>query len=195
MEYRSTNPSQHLLHNVVAGVESSHGVEIGTHPTSTGAAIQSVGDDANITLSIFAKGAGSVVVGNSSNPLSLGTASSAVSLGSTLVTIGATGGQILMAGSTAPFSGFVRFTDTAVSTPAAFNDTTCGRVAETTHVLTGVNSSHYLIPTCLNLPAGISLAGAYAGSTVGDVHLRLVKGTTAAIAATSCTINFLAFRF
>mgnify|MGYP001571671590 CR=1 FL=1 len=188
MDTRSTNAVgyTHFTGDVTAQVGSSHGVRLSGG--STGGIIESVGDDADVTLSISAKGAGGVVIGNSSNAITLGN-------GSTLLTLGATGGQVRMGGSTAPFYGMVRYTDTAVTTPTLFNDTDAGRVAETTHALTGVNSSHFIIAQSTNLPAAVTIAGAYPGSTAGDVHIRFAKGSTVAVAGTTCTVQFLAFRF
>ena len=177
MEYRSTNAGQHLSNNLVAGVGSSHGVEIGSHPTSTGACVQAVGDDTNITLSLFGKGTGGVVIGNSSSP----------------VTIGSSGGAILLGGSTAPFSGFARYTDTAVATPD-FN-TTNAMVMETTHTLTGVNSSHFVLASPRNLSTDCALLYTYPASTAGQVHCRFLKASTLTVAASTATIDFLAFRF
>ena len=195
MEYRSTSARfTHFGGQVVSAVESSHGVEVGYHPTSTGAAVHSVGDDTSITLSLFAKGAGAVVIGNASNAITLGN-------GSTLLTLGSTGSQIQAAGSTAPWEGVVRFIDTAVTTPALFNDTTCGRVAETTHVLTGVSSQtagglgSFLFARSENLPAAVAITGAWIGSTAADVHVRFVKGSTVAVAGTTATLNFVLYRF
>ncbi len=202
MEYRSTNAGQHIGNDIVAGVNSSHGVQIGGG--STGGYVQTVADDTSASLTILAKGAGPIVIGNSSQAVtingpvaSIGTASTAASFGSTLVTIGATGGQILMAGSTAPFGGMIRFKDSsaAAATPSAFNDTQAGRVYETTQVVTGVNSSHYIVASSTNMPAGVVIAGARAGDTAGDVHVAMVHGSTVAVAATTVTIQLLAFRF
>ena len=168
MNYRSTNAGAHHLRNLVAGVDSSHGVEIGTHPTSTGACIQAVGDDTDISLSILAKGAGLITIGSSSVPMNFG-------------------------GSTAPFTGFVRYTDTAVATPNFA--TTNAMVMETTHVLTGVNSSHFVLAQGRNLSTDCALVGVYPGSTAGDVHCRFVKVSTLMVAASTATIDFLVFRF
>jgi hypothetical protein len=52
------------------GVESSHGVRIGGG--STGGTITAIGDDANISLTIAPKGTGTLTLGNSSTPISIG---------------------------------------------------------------------------------------------------------------------------
>ena len=70
MEYRSSNAGQHHSGSLVAGVGSSHAVEIGGG--STGGVVQAVGDDSNITLTLRGKGTGGVVLGNSSQGLTLG---------------------------------------------------------------------------------------------------------------------------
>lgn len=160
MEYRSANAGQHIGNDIVAGVNSSHGVQLSGG--STGGLVQAVGDDTDITLTLKGKGAGGVQIGNSTAP---------------------------------SFLGFGKFTDTAGAMPAVFNDTTCGRVGETTHVLTGVNSSHFVLAYSANLPANVSLDMVWPGSTAGDVHCRFTKGSTIAVNGTTCTINFLAFKF
>lgn len=78
MNYRSTQTDGRYVHfggSVVVGSELGHGVEINAHG-STGAAnvptIQACGDDADIGLTIQAKGTGAIIVGNSSNSVSIG---------------------------------------------------------------------------------------------------------------------------
>lgn len=64
MEYRSSNAGQHISGSIVAGVGSSHGVELGGG--STGGTVNPVGDDANISLAVAGKGTGFSRFGNSS---------------------------------------------------------------------------------------------------------------------------------
>ena len=64
MEYRSSNAGQHLSNDVVAGVGSSHGVQL--RGGSTGGTISAVGDDTDIVLTLDGKGAGGVVIGSGS---------------------------------------------------------------------------------------------------------------------------------
>jgi hypothetical protein len=70
MEYRSTNAGQHISNDIVAGVGSSHGVQL--RGGSTGGIVEAVGDDANISLTLRGKGTGGVVLGNSSQAVTLG---------------------------------------------------------------------------------------------------------------------------
>jgi len=67
MEYRSSNAGQHISNDIVAGVGSSHGVQLSGG--STGGMVTAVGDDANIALSIIPKGQGPLLLGNSSTPI------------------------------------------------------------------------------------------------------------------------------
>lgn len=187
MEFRSTNDAYShyqgdLISNVSEGgpQNSSHGVQL-TGGT-TGAIVTAAGDKTNIPINFAGKGTAAVRVGNSSSPLIL------VSQSATFST-----GTVLQVGSTAPFAGFVRFTDTAVATPN-FN-TTNMMVMETTHVITGVNSSHFIVANGVNLSTDCVIAGAFAGSTAGDVHCRLLKASNAAVGASTATINFLVYRF
>lgn len=169
MLYRSTNPDgQYTHHNgaIVAGVFSSHGLEL--DGGSTGGFVRAVGDDANIALNLIPKGTGPLILGNSSTPVFVG-------------------------GSTAPFLGPVRYTDTAVATPNFA--TTNAMVMETTHVLAGVNSSHFVLAQGRNLSTDCALVGCYPGSTAGDVHCRFLKASTLTVAASTATIDFLVFRF
>jgi hypothetical protein len=69
MEYRSSNGGQHIGNDIVAGINSSHGVQL--TGGSTGGIVEPVGDDANITLRVRGKGTGGVVLGNSSSPIVL----------------------------------------------------------------------------------------------------------------------------
>lgn len=102
-------------------------------------------------------------------------------------------GSILFGNSTSPFLGVQRYTDTAVATPD-FN-TTNAMVMETTHTLTGVTSSHFLIAHGRNLSTDCLLCAVYPASTAGQAHCRFVKVSTVTVAASTATIDFLAFRF
>lgn len=189
MERRSTNDIGyvHFQGDVVSNVGSSHGVRLGGG--STGGVVEPFGDDTSIGIVFRAKNAGPITIGNSTQ---------AVTFGSTAVTFSS--GSVVQIGSTAPFAGLVRAQDTAVTTPALFNDTDAGRVAETTHTVTVSSQTPgtqgpMLFAYSDNLPVGITLGGAWYGSTADQVHTRMVKGTTAAIAGTTCTISFLFVRF
>ena len=70
MIFRSTNTRfTHFGGDVVSNVESSHGVMLTGE--STGGVVQPVGDDANISISLLGKGTGGVVIGNSSQAVTL----------------------------------------------------------------------------------------------------------------------------
>lgn len=209
MEYRSTNPSQHLLHNAVAGVESSHGVEIGTHPTSTGACVQAVGDDAAIQLAVFGKGTGPTVLGSATSPVtiagpaltiganssvvSIGTASTIATFGSTNVIIGATGGTVQFAGSTAPFAGFVRITST-MRTPNLSGSTDAGSGVSTVTLPAGTNSSHFLVVNTANLSTAWAMGEAWV-SSAAEGKVKFIKASTVASGASSLAVNILVYRF
>lgn len=184
MNYRSSNAGQHLSNDIVAGVASSHGVQLSGG--STGGIVQAVGDDTDISLNLRAKGAGSVILGDSSNVVNLGN-------GSTLVTVGATGGQVQLAGSTAPFRGMVRVISTAIATPD-FNSTGLMGVIST-HTVAGLDSSHVVLANAINVSTAVSLNGAWVGSTANSVNLKWSKHSTVTIAASTATIRFLIFRF
>lgn len=62
MNYRSSNAGTHFSGELVAGVGSSHGVQL--TGGSTGGTVQAVGDDTDITLNLLGKGAGGVRVGS-----------------------------------------------------------------------------------------------------------------------------------
>lgn len=73
MYYRDSSLASHLGRGLAIAVDSSHGVKI--EGGSTGGVIEAVGDDANVSLTIRGKGTGGVVIGNSSSPVTLGSAS------------------------------------------------------------------------------------------------------------------------
>ena len=68
MNSRSTGT--HFGNDLVAAVESSHGVRL--TGGSTGGIVEAFGDDANITLRVRGQGTGGVVLGNSSSPVTFG---------------------------------------------------------------------------------------------------------------------------
>ena len=65
MIFRSTDAGGHVSGSYVAGVGSSHGVEIGGG--STGGTVKAVGDDTDITLNLLGKGAGGVRLGSTAS--------------------------------------------------------------------------------------------------------------------------------
>lgn len=69
MEYRNAGNATHLSNGMAAGVGSSHAVELGGG--STAGTIQAVSDDANANLSILAKAAGNLRLGDSSNVVTI----------------------------------------------------------------------------------------------------------------------------
>ena len=168
MLFRSTNSKfTHFQGDVLSNIDdSSHGVKLSGG--STGGVVEPCGDETNIALTVRGKGSG---------PLTLGSSGSAVFTG----------------GSTAPFLGFIRFTDTAVTTPNFA--TTNAMVMETTHTITGVNSSHFIIANGVNLSTDAALVNVYPASTAGEVHCRFAKVSTLTVASATATINFLAIRF
>ena len=186
MEFRSTNDKYtHFLGDVLTNV-SSLGIQTSSHGVhltggSTGGLVTACGDEANVTLNLTGKGTGAVRLGNSSSPIIFGGSTATWSSGS-----------VLLVGSTAPWAGDIR----KVSSFATPNfATTNAMVMETTHVITGVNSSHYVIANGANLSTDCSLLYAYASSTDGDVHCRFVKVSTLTVAAATATMRFLVTRF
>lgn len=117
MEYRSTAAGQHISGHFVAGVGSSHGIEIGGG--STGGTVQPVGDDSNITLTVKGKGVGHTVIGSTASKVTLG---------------GSTGGVSLMQAS------LIQFTVPALSSAGA-----AGSVADSTATLTGATTNAFYI--------------------------------------------------
>ena len=131
MEYRSTSAGQHHSGHVVAGVGSSHAIEIGGG--STGATIQAVGDDANITLRAFGKGTGATVLGNSSSPVTLS---------------GKVQGGITVGSSGSSFSEIRKFT-VEFTAPVLSSGVATG--VESTYTVSGVSTGTVLIFTPTNL--------------------------------------------
>lgn len=186
MEFRSTNNQYvHFHGDVVSNVSSGapFGSSHGVHLTggTTGGVITAAGDEANVTLNVTGKGTAPVIIGNSSSPITLG--------GSTMTL---SSGSVVQVGSTAPWAGDFR----QVSSFATPNfATTNAMVMETTHVVTGANSSHFIVANGANLSTDCALVGVYAGSTVGDVHCRFAKVSTLTVAAATATMRFLVTRF
>lgn len=191
MEFRSANDVgyQHLQGDLVTNVSSggvqnsSHGVQL--TGGSTGGIVTAAGDETNIALNVRPKGSG---------PLNLGVS------GAGIISIGAAGSTVYISGSTSPFSGFLRFSDTAVATPN-FNSTNI-MVMETTHVLSGLStatvngSPYFVIANAVNVSTDCNLVGAFIGTTAAsnEVHCRWIKASTLTVAASTATVNFLIVR-
>ena len=174
MERRSTNPLgfSHFQYDVTAHVGSSHGVRLSGG--STGGIIEAVGDDTNVSLTIRGQGTGAI-------------------------TIGSSGSQVFIGGSTVASYGVLRATDTGVATPNFA--TTNAMVMETTHVITGLSSqtagtphTAFILANPHNLSTDCVLVGTYISDTAGDVHCRFAKHSTVTVAASTATIDFLVWR-
>lgn len=172
----------HFGGEVVANVESSHGVVLSGG--TTGGIVQSFGDDASIALRLLAKGAGRVIIGNSSNLLLVN---------STFLTM-STGSQFQL-GSTAPFAGHIRSHSSNLTTPAFSTD---AMTDSTTFTLTGVNSSHMVLLNPVNLSTGIIYSHCFATSTADQVRMVFAKASTQsslAVGASTFSANVVVFRF
>ena len=198
MDRRSTSAEYtHYGGDVTAQVNSSHGVRLSGG--STGGIVQSIADDTAASLRVFAQGAGNLLLGVAANPVeiagsSIGLTSTHIALKSTRVVLST--GSVLQVGSTAPFAGFIRFTDTAVATPD-FN-TTNAMVIETSATITGANSSHFVIAQLRNngvASTDMSILNPRTTSTANEVLYGMAKFSTVAVAASTATVDFLVFRF
>lgn len=198
MDRRSTSAEYtHFGGDVTAQVNSSHGVRLSGG--STGGIVQSIADDTAASLRVFAQGAGNLLLGVAANPVeiagsSIGLTSTHIALKSTRVVLST--GSVLQVGSTAPFAGFIRFTDTAVATPD-FN-TTNAMVIETSATITGANSSHFVIAQLRNngvASTDMSILNPRTTSTANEVLYGMAKFSTVAVAASTATVDFLVFRF
>lgn len=171
MERRSTNPNgyTHFQYDLTAHVGSSHGVRLSGG--STGGIVEAVGDDTNVSLTLRGQGSGGVVVGSS-------------------------GQTVMIAGSTAPFLGLRRHTDTAVATPNF--DSTNAMVIHSSVTISGVNSSHFILAQYRNngiASTDMTIANVRPTSTNDEVLIAFEKHSTVTVAASTATIDFLIFRF
>lgn len=172
MQYRDSSIATHYQRGIIAGVESSNAVRL--EASSLGGRIDVVGDSATIDLYIEAKGTGDLNIGSS-------------------------GQGLYFAGSTTPFRGYIRVTDTAVATPN-FN-TTNAMVMETTHTITGLpaatlggTTNAFIQAMPHNLSTDCALVNCYVGSTAGQAHCRFAKVSTLTVASATATISFLVTR-
>lgn len=174
MQFRSSNSKfTHFQGDVLSNIDdSSHGVKLSGG--TTGGVVEAIGDETNIALTVRGKGSGNV-------------------------TLGSSGASVFIAGSTTPFMGHIRFTDTAVATPNFA--TTNAMVMETTHVITGVPAATagaatnaFVLAMPHNLSTDCALLHSYIGSTAGDVHCRFAKVSTLTVASATATISFLVTR-
>ena len=163
MEYRSTNAAGWTHHqgDLVAGVASSHGVQIGGG--STGGVVEAVGDDTNISLAVRGKGTGLLTVGNSSNPVTV--AGSSVAITSTHVNLNSSRIALGAGASTTALSGFMRvrvdFTVPEIAANAAVLDSTFTAVGLTTNALMMFHSDALaaVLPNTVDVSVRCSTAG------------------------------------
>lgn len=150
MRYRSSNARgwTHHLGDLVAQVDSSHGVQLSGG--STGGVVEAAGDDDNITLTIRGKGTGAVVLGNSSSP---------VDLNSTTVRIGED--------STTPIALVQRYT-VQFTEP----DSPASTYVDSTYTVAGATTNaNYVFTPRLILAAGYTI-GDVRCSTADEITIR-----------------------
>lgn len=171
---------------------------------TAGGALQ-LGSSGAITIgaspsAIKLSGSGTIDISSGGGAVNIAT-SGAITIGSGAgtVNVGSSGGPVFIAGSTVPFLGFTRFTDTAVATPNFA--TTNAMVMETTHTITGLpaatlggTTNAYIVAMPHNLSTDCALLHAFVGSTAEQAHCRFAKVSTLAVGATTATISFLVFR-
>lgn len=203
MEFRSSNLKfVHYGGDILSNTDdgSSHGVQL--TGGSTGGVVQPCGDEANIALNLRAKGSGPLTFNggpvNFNNTGTYAITSTLVNITSTTVNVGSSGAVVTVAGG-APFSGFIKVTDTAVATPNFA--TTNAMVMETTHVITGLaaqtiggTTGWFVIANPHNLSTDCALLHAYVGSTATELHCRFLKASTLSVGASTATISFLVVR-
>lgn len=163
MQYRDSSIATHYSKGVIASVDSSHGVRI--EGGSTGALIEPVGDDANISISIKGKGTGAVFVGGSSSPFS----------------------GFLMHTDTAVATPNFNSTNLLVME-------TTHTIAGVPALTAGATTNAYVLAHPHNLSTDCALLYAYVASTADQVHCRFAKHSTLTVAASTATIDFLIIR-
>lgn len=192
MNTRSTaNAYVHFGGEVISNVESSHGVRLSGG--STGGVVESFGDDANVSLTVRGQGTGGVVLGNSSQTVSLaGSASlgsattpmaiagSSIALTSTHTVINST--RVVFGTSTTAISGMQRYliefaiptmaaTTNAVSTVTVTGLTTGGALFMSQRLAYATVAGLIVTPRCssaneLSLTIANPSASTITGSTV-----------------------------
>lgn len=210
MRFRSTNAKfVHYGGDILSNTDDNDcGVQLSGGSTS--GLIAAISDNDDASLDLRAKGDGKVnifgggpmnitssdVIGITADEITL--TSTSVVLSSTEVFVGSSGAQVTVAGG-APFSGFIKFTDTAVATPNFA--TTNAMVMETTHTITGLaaqtlggTTGWFVLPNPHNLSTDCALLHAWVGSTAGEVHCRFAKVSTLTVSASTATISFLVIR-
>lgn len=176
MDTRSSNAVGyvHYQGDVVSNVGSSHGVQLSGG--STGGIVQAIGDDANVSLSLYPRGTGDLVLGTSSNAVKI-----------------SSGASFTLAGTDA-LTGIYRYTDTAVATPN-FNSTNA-MVIDTDHVIPGLTTNSYVLAIPRNSSTDCVLTTVKVSkSTATNVHCSWLKCSTLTVGASTATVDFLCFRF
>lgn len=171
---RSTNTIGYTHHggDITAQVNSSHGVRL--TGGSTGGIVESVGDDTNVTLTLRAQGAGGVVIGNSSQAVTLAGPSTGF-IASTHISLNSS--RVQFAGSTTTFIAIRRVRiDFTVPAMAANAGAEVGDIA-----VTGL-TTNAAITLAPRGPLNSSVAGLMAMafcSTAAEMHVTLQNaGTT-----------------
>ena len=173
MNIRSTNADGvvHFGGSVIAGVNSSHGVEI--RGGSTGGVVAPIGDDANISILLKGQGTGAVNIGDSSQALNLN--SSTVQIGS---------------GSTTP----VRFVQRYV-VQFTEPDLAASSWVDSSYTVAGLttNCSLHFTPRLI-LAAGY-MVGDVRCSTVAELIIRWVNARGSTISGSTNRGTLIAFQY
>lgn len=201
--YRRSSSGTHFQSELIARVESSHGVRL--DGGSTGGIVEAFGEDTNIAMRVLAKNAAPLVLGNSSNTISLTgssitlgvstspitIAASSFALTSTQITIGSTASSIVIGNSTTYFTAIQRYlVATTIPVLAASQNT------DVSYTVTGLSTGSGIVVNLL----GVALSTAYAitgirCSTADSLTIRWLNNAASTIGTAGTTMSFRVLEF
>lgn len=187
---RRSSSGTHFGSELIARVESSHGVRL--DGGSTGGIVEAFGTDTSISLTVRAKNAGVLTLGNSSNGVEF--AGSSVSLASTQVRVGSTDSSIVIGNSTTFFSGIevvrIQFTPPVLAANAA-EDVTAG----STNAAFTTSASFVFTPFSGIFSTQYTVGPVYC-STAGEIRIRFAEhsGSTIGTGESTQSANLLVFK-
>src|SRR3990167_8676599 len=204
--YRRSSSGTHFQREIIAAVDSSHGVRL--DGGSTGGIVEAFAEDTSASLTVRAKGAGILTLGQSTSPVlipgssfTLGTSSSpgritvsTLAITSSQITLGSTASSIVIGNSTTYFTAVQRYlvgASTIVIPVLAASQNT-----DVTYSVTGLSTGSAIVVTMLG--AGISTAYGITGvrcSTADQLTIRWLNNSASSIGTAATTMSFRVLEF
>ena len=201
--YRRSSSGTHFQREIIAAVDSSHGVRL--DGGSTGGIVEAFAEDTSASLTVRAKGAGILTLGQSTSPVSipgssftLGTSSSpgritvsTLAITSSQITLGSTASSIVIGNSTTYFTAVQRYL-----VQSTIPELTASNAADATYSVTGLSTGSAVVVNMLGAALStLYVMGGVRCSTTDELTIRWLNNSASTIGSANTTMSFRVLEF